>query len=267
MGAIGYPFALLARRPLAMIGAFVILFAAFVVTDFGFAAAGVDYQLDRGASALNNLISGVINLIGSAYVMGLGMVDLKRRDQPPSAADAALFFVLNLKFGFMVVLPLGVVTMVLIGVAAFIARPETPGDFGPSGPIMLAVLFVTGLVFLFFLFKLYLAWPMALNDSRPRLWRAWGLSKGKFWLIAGVVTVSYIVGLAPFFIVGIVLHAIGMIPQGPVDSVTAALRPTALVYSLVLNALTTFMLVYTTPVAAHLYDQIGPQKVSVADEF
>lgn len=267
MGALGYPFALCARRPGAVIGAFLLLALADMGIELLLAAGGADPLRTPWAVQIINLASGVFNLMAGAFVMGVAMVDLKRRVETPSVSDGVLFFVLNLKFSVTIGLPTIILAFVGIGLTAVVTGyPQRAADPGAAALLMVAIGAVCFLPLLYFVMRLYPAWPMSLTDGRSDLFRAWSVSKGKFWLITAVVVLSYLIGLVPVFLASMLLNAFGFASTS-ITSLQAALSPEPLLYTIVTNTLVAFSCMYTALAAARLFDEIGPQSTSLADAF
>jgi hypothetical protein len=265
---LGYPFALMRRKPLTIIGAFLIYALGLLALDILFAASGQDLisvnadpfsPETRPAFQAYNLLAGVINLCIAAIIMGAALIDLKRRDPDdrPTALDGLKFFVLNIKFGFMIVLPFLLVGGLVIGFTLQFA--------GTIAGIVAAI--PVALAFIYLSTRLYLAWPRALASDHQNLWGSLALSKGKFWPLLGLFIAAHLVAFAPLLVVSFGADMFGLAVLYPVDTLDAILTPQALLYAGIYEVGAAFASFYLAAVPAFLFDAFDPVKPDVADVF
>lgn len=265
---LGYPFALLRRKPLTIISAFVAYTLALLGLDVLFAAAGQDLLSvnadpfateTRASFQAYNFLSGVIGLAIAAIVMGAGLIDLKRRDPDdrPTALDGLKFFVLNIKFGVMIALPFTLLGGLAIGVAL---------QFGGALAGGVAAIPVA-LAFIYLSIRLYLAWPRALASDHQNLWGAMALTKGKFWPLLGLFIAAHLVALAPLIALTFGAETFGLALEYPVDTLEAVLMPQALAYAGLYDVTVAFSTVFMAAVPAFLFDAFDPVKPDLADVF
>jgi hypothetical protein len=269
---LGYPFALAARKPATVLSAFVVFLLLLVGLDIAFAAMGQDllsanadlFGSSRAAFQGYNFLAGLFGLGASAVVMGAALIDLKRRrpEDPPSALEGAKFFVLNIKFSVMVVLPFSILALIVLGGLGYAFRSSALPWIAPviaSVPIALAFIYVAT--------RLYLAWVRALATDDVHLLRAWSLTKGKFWATLGLFLAAHAVALLPLIAVTFASELLDLALYFPVDTLSAVLRPEALAYSAAFNGVTAFMTLYVAITPAFMFDAFDPVKPDVADVF
>ena len=133
------------------------------------------------------------------------MIDLRPACRANSAHRSPThfcLFVLNLKFWFMVVLPLLIVAFIVFaGLGGDVRardarRSKRFRRLDVIGWSVIAGLTVPALVLLFVTVRLFPAWPMALATEEPKLFRGWAASKGKFWVLLGALILVYGITIA-----------------------------------------------------------------------
>lgn len=261
--AIGYPFGLITRRPLGVFAGFLLYVLAAMGIDIGFAAAGVDViALDptdasqKGAFQVYNLVNGILGMLATAFFMGLALVDLGRRQRNASPGDSVQLIVLNLKFSFMVVLPLGIGALISIGVAS--------GAWGVIGASLGGVPWALALIY--FAVRYSMAAPRALAHDDASLGKAWPLTKGRFWALGAMLLLTQLIALGPLFGIGVVVESLGLVPP-PVFALEHALLPEVLAYSATFGALAGFAQAYSGAALAALYNGVDPAEIDVAQVF
>lgn len=261
--AIGYPFSLITRRPLGVFAGFLLYVLAAMGIDIGFAAAGVDVialnptdASQKGAFQVYNLVNGILGMLATAFFMGLALVDLGRRQRNASPGDGVQLIVLNLKFSFMVILPLGIGALISIGVAS--------GAWGVVGASVAGVPWALALIY--FAVRYSMAAPRALAHDDASLGKAWPLTKGRFWPLGGMLLLAQIIALGPLIGLGIVIEWFGLTPA-PVFALEHALLPEVLLYSASYAVLAAFVQAYSGAALAALYAAIVPSDENVADVF
>jgi hypothetical protein len=269
---LGYPFALVMRKPTTVLGAFVVFLMLLVSLDIAFAAMGQDllsvqadlFGENRAAFQTYNFLAGLFGLGASAVVMGAALIDLKRRrpEEAPSLLEGAKLFVLNIKFSVMVVLPFLILALIVLGGLGYAFNSSAWPWIAPaiaSVPIAFAFIYVA--------IRLYLAWARALATDDVNLLRAWPLTKGKFWVTLGLFLAAHAVALTPLIALTFASQLLGVEVYFPVDSLSAVLTPEALGYSAAFNAITAFMTLYVAITPAFMLDALDPVKPDVADVF
>jgi hypothetical protein len=269
---LSYPFALLRRKPATVLGAFFVYTLFLVGLDVAFAAMGQDllsadadlFGSSRGAYQGYSFLASLGGLGVSALVMGAALIDLKRRrpEDRPSAFEGAKFFILNTKFGIMVVAPFALLALLVVGGVGYFFQGMQAWPIGlalMALPIALALLFVS--------IRLYLAWPRALASDDIHLLRAWPLTEGKFWPTFGLFLAAHAVGIAPVIAFTSLAELLGLLVWYPTDSLAAVLTPDALGYSGGLNTATAFATVYLAITPAFMFDALDPIKPDVAEVF
>jgi hypothetical protein len=264
----GYPFALLRRKPFTVITAFVTFALALLMLDILFAASGQDL-LSAGSDPFSaetrpafqayNFLSGVVGLAISAIVMGAALIDLNRRDPDdrPTALDGLKFFVLNIKFGFMVVLPFALVGGLVIGFALQVGG--TIAGVVAAIPVVLAFIYLS--------IRLYLAWPRALASDHQNLWGTLAITKGKFWPLLGLFIAAHIVAMMPLLALSFGTEMLSLAVYYPIDSLEAVLTPHALIYAGLYDVTVAFATIFMAAVPAFLFNAIDPVQPDLAEVF
>lgn len=278
-GALGYPFGLFGKR-LISAAIFLVGFAALLAgIDVLFAMTGVDVVSEnftsqtsnsRGATTFYNLLSSLISVFAGALVMASALIDLKRRDaeERPSLGDGLSQIVLNIKYGFSVLLPAGLIFLIVAGVAgAVLGAPAKDAPLTPGLLATIAAGFVVFAAWTYVTVRLFIAWPMAIADGEGVLWRAWPKTRKKFWPLFGMIILVYVVGFMPLLVTVVLAVAFGITPQTPVTSLEAALQPNTLIDIVAANVAETFGIFYTAAAAASLYNSVDPSQINLADNF
>jgi hypothetical protein len=263
---------LLGRRPFSTIVGFLLFVAIMGALDLAFAASGHDVvSLDsneRSANGLSNIAIALLQVFSAAMIMATAFIDLKRRhgEERPSIADGFLQILVNIKFYFTILLPLAIVFIAAVTGAVYLSGGPYGGDRTMVGIATFAAGGLVALVALFFTVRLFFAWPMAAADGEGKLWRAWAKSRGKFWPLLGLLILIFIVGYAPYLVSVLALNAMRSFFL-PMESLSDALTPSALIEIGIISTTYGFWTFYTAAASAFLYDAADPSLASVADEF